>query len=884
MSFYASEMADSWYSIGYFENLKDTWIDENTAQEFMLDSYKTDITLNKRVVDFNGLKYYHMKHGILKADIDSPAFTGTPTAETPEINNNSNRLATTKFVKEIFNNSGIKELDKKLIQQEHEKRMEEWQKLGLGLFIHWGVFSAWDGKYTGLNQFGEEVNINLTYNAEWLLLKSKMPPEVYKAKSNQFSGNLWNAEEIARMAYQAGMKYIVITAKHHEGFSLFSNENSSWDIDDSACRNTVLQELKDACDKYNLKFCLYFSQCYDWTEEGGFGKERPDYLGTDPYTEEQHMAYLEKTIKSIQYLVQTYDPYVLWYDMGFSDAKYYQILYEAQELYWPNVIVNDRLANNRTLFGDFMTPERTSGSGLEKYCEACFTLNNTWGYNSSNDSLTYYNNMNLETIFKDYILDSIGKGQNCLLNIGPKPDGSVPIMQQSRLKFMSKFFQKYGMITGGLRPNIISYPDWGYMIKSDDYTLKCFIFEPENENIDLYGFDPTYISSVRVFDADNEFSDSNYEKTDFGIKIFNSLKSFSYDEFIDDFNTTITNNANLGVVEIKFSQPVVVIGAKPLKKSKFLTPRCFSIGNNATKKYRNNIITISGKGSCYTEFIWDDETGIYNIDKTISIGSDTNNAGKITIKDCTNSKNYEFILNNIASDSIDDTILLINGHRYNLKIERTDGSSSTQNAITFNKISFEPNLSDITYTQVDHITATQYQYIDTGFMPSNNTKVEVDFMQTAKNTSRMGIIAGLENPRFILGADTTANRLRYDFGTVKEQYTDNDSYTILNNRYIMTLDKGKCYVDGLELTDLDMSSSGGEFQATSSLWLFADSGYPQNNVRLIGNLYSAKIWENDELVRDFIPVQRDYDGVYGMLDNVNNRFYRSMTSKDFTME
>lgn len=115
--------------------------------------------------------------------------------------------------------------------------------------------------------------------------------------------------------------------------------------------------------------------------------------------------------------------------MGFSDAKYYQILYEAQELYWPNVIVNDRLANNRTLFGDFITPERTSGSGLEKYCEACFTLNNTWGYNSSNDSLTYYNNMNLETIFKDYILDSIGKGQNCLLNIGPKPDGSVPIMQ-----------------------------------------------------------------------------------------------------------------------------------------------------------------------------------------------------------------------------------------------------------------------------------------------------------------------------------------------------------------------------------------------------------------------------------------------------------------------
>jgi len=95
------------------------------------------------------------------------------------------------------------------------------------------------------------------------------------------------------------MKYIVITAKHHEGFSLFPNENSSWDIDDTPCRDTVLQELKDACDKYGLKFCLYYSQYYDWTEEGGFGKEKSDYLNSDPWTEEQHLSYMEKTINSI---------------------------------------------------------------------------------------------------------------------------------------------------------------------------------------------------------------------------------------------------------------------------------------------------------------------------------------------------------------------------------------------------------------------------------------------------------------------------------------------------------------------------------------------------------------------------------------------------------
>ena len=164
--------------------------------------------------------------------------------------------------------------------------MEEWRNLGLGLFIHWGVYSAWDGKYSGTNELGEEVNIDVRYNAEWLLCNSKMPPNVYKEKSSEFTGELWNAEEIAKMAYRAGMKYIVITSKHHEGFSLFPNENSSWDINDTPCRNTILQELKNACDKYGLKFCLYFSQCYDWTEEGGFGKETSQYLGSDPWTEE----------------------------------------------------------------------------------------------------------------------------------------------------------------------------------------------------------------------------------------------------------------------------------------------------------------------------------------------------------------------------------------------------------------------------------------------------------------------------------------------------------------------------------------------------------------------------------------------------------------------
>lgn len=882
LSFYASEDKASWYKIGYYENLKDTWIDQNTFQDFSLEPYKTNLNLNRQLLDLQGFKYYHKNHSNKKANIDSPIFTGTPKADNPDVEDNSNRLATTKFVNDLFKKAGLIALDKELAAQAHEARMQEWSKLGLGLFIHWGVYAAWDGKYQGINELNEEVNVNVTYNAEWLMLRAKIPTEIYKTKSSSFTGELWNAEEIARMAYQAGMKYIVITSKHHEGFSLFSNPgNSSWDIDDTPCRNTILQELKDACDRYGLKFCLYFSQSFDWTEEGGFGRERGDYLGEDPYTEEQHMAYLEKTINTIKILMERYDPYVLWYDMGFTDSKYYIPFYEAQELYWPNVITNDRLASNRNLYGDFRTSERVPGAGNDKYSEACFTLNNTWGYNSSNDTLTGYNSMNPEIILKDFILNSLAAGQNCLLNIGPRANGSVPEMQKSRLRFLSKFFQKYGIVTGGKRANEISYPDWGYMIKTDDTTLKCFIFEPETENIDLYGFDPTYISSVRVYDAADEYSINNYEITEYGIKLLTPLNSYSYDEEINELNTTITNNANLGVVEIKFKQPIISLEAKPLDKFQFLSARCFSLGGNSSKKYRTNAITISGNGSCYTEFIWSGDNGIYNIIKNISLTSGENNAGTISITNCSNGNESIFNLNNLVTDTISDTIILNHGIRYKISIKRTNGSNSE--TMIFNNISFEPNNSDITYTEVDHITGTRYQYINTNYMPNNNTKVEIDFMQTAKNSTRIGIVAGLEDPRFIIGTDTNSNRLRFDFGTVKESYTDTNSYPILNNRYVVTLDKGKCYVDGVELSNIDMSSEAA-FAATVPLFLFADSGYPQDGVKFLGNMYSAKIWENNELVRDYVPVKRDYDGVYGMLDKVNNKFYRSASSIDFTFE
>lgn len=446
---------------------------------------------------------------------------------------------------------------------------------------------------------------------------------------------------------------------------------------------------------------------------------------------------------------------------------------------------------------------------------------------------------------------------------------------------MANFFSKYGTLTGAKPANKVCYPDWGYALKINEKTLRCFIYEPNNSNINLYGFDPTYIKSVRVFGADDEYSTSNYEITDYGIKLLvDKLNSYSYDEEITDYNTTINNNANIGVVEIEFNQPIIMLEAKPIGLSENIRARNFSISNGSIKSYKADEIKIPGNGKCYAEFIWTGDSGSYTIKKSISSVEDTSTTGVITITKCADSSQTTINLDNLSLDNITDNIILLNGFRYGININRVGGS--TDKYMILSKISFEPNVDfEVTYTEIDHITAKSKQYIDTDYLPNNNTKVEVDAMQLSKNTTRASIIVGLESPKFIIGTDISTNKIRFDFGDFSEQMTSS-TYTLLNTRYTFALDKGVCYING-EPVGIDLSNSSA-FQAANPLRIFGDAQYSDSSVRFLGNLYGMKIWENNELVREYVPVQRDYDGVYGLLEKISNTFYRSNSSNDFTCE
>lgn len=239
--------------------------------------------------------------------------------------------------------------------------MDEFKKLGSGLFIHWGVYSVPAGTYTGPKvETATTTTTKMTRNCEWALRDMGIPLDTYRNFQDQFTGTEFDPEEITQMAVDCGMKYIIITAKHHEGFSLYPTNYGQWDIRESACRTTILDELKAACDARGLKFGVYYSQYWDWEAVGGYGLNHGGkWTTTDPYTSAQHSKFIADVANQVEEIVEKYDPYILWWDPGtkYTDGCQ-ETLRAAENARWPQVITNDRLDYNRD-YGDYGTGERT---------------------------------------------------------------------------------------------------------------------------------------------------------------------------------------------------------------------------------------------------------------------------------------------------------------------------------------------------------------------------------------------------------------------------------------------------------------------------------------------------------------------------------------------
>jgi alpha-L-fucosidase len=326
-----------------------------------------------------------------------------------------------------------------------DKRMEWWREARFGMFIHWGVYAQWAGVYHGHQQAHG--------GAEWIMNRCKIPVEEYQQRAKEFNPVKYDPDAWVRMAKEAGMKYIVITSKHHDGFALFDTKASKWNVvDATAYGKDLLKPLAAACRKYGMKLGFYYSQAQDWNNPGGAvsrklmreGWPNPDSAKIDAYTlaHNGHWDPEQETRSFDQYIDQVAVPEVkdlltnygdvavLWWDtpthMTDEAALKLQALLKLQ----PNIITNDRL--KRPNFpGDTKTPEQKipTQSQLDgKDWETCMTMNGSWGYKSWDHKWK-----STETLIHN-LVDIASKGGNYLLNVGPKEDGTFPQESIDRLK------------------------------------------------------------------------------------------------------------------------------------------------------------------------------------------------------------------------------------------------------------------------------------------------------------------------------------------------------------------------------------------------------------------------------------------------------------------
>ena len=327
-----------------------------------------------------------------------------------------------------------------------EKRLEWWQEAKFGMFIHWGVYSMYGGIYKGHEQaFGD---------AAWIENRCKIPVAEYREHAKNFNPVNYNPDAWVKMAKDAGMKYIIITAKHHDGFALFDSEASDWNVVDATVYGKdLLKPLVEACNRHDIKLGFYYSQANDWTNPGGTVARRPMWQGwpnpdstrIDQYTKDhdgswdpiQQTAtfdeYVDRVaVPQVRELLNNYgEVSVLWWDYA-TQMKSYAGALKLEKLLniQPNIITNDRL--HPDLSGDTKTPEQEIPKWDQikegENWETCMTMNNSWGYKSFDNKWK-----SSEELIRN-LISVAARGGNYLLNVGPKPDGTFPEESIQRLK------------------------------------------------------------------------------------------------------------------------------------------------------------------------------------------------------------------------------------------------------------------------------------------------------------------------------------------------------------------------------------------------------------------------------------------------------------------
>ncbi len=314
------------------------------------------------------------------------------------------------------------------------RRTAWFQEARFGLFIHWGLYSIPAGYWNGRR---------VPSVGEWIMKRAPIPVADYRKLAAQFNPVQFDADAWAQLAVDAGMKYVVITAKHHDGFALFKSAASAYNVVDATpFGRDIIKELAAACAKRGLRFGVYYSQSQDWNEPGGSGNDWDFATNEVKDRDGSFDAYLRgKAEPQVRELLSNYGPLALvWFDTpammdkGDRAQRFRDLVHSLQ----PDTLINGRLQPNTP--GDYrgMGDNNIPNQAADDVWEVPATLNSTWGYVRDDHNWKAPSDL----IFK--LVDIVSKGGNYLLNVGPTAEGVIPPVSADHLRAVGEWLKLNG--------------------------------------------------------------------------------------------------------------------------------------------------------------------------------------------------------------------------------------------------------------------------------------------------------------------------------------------------------------------------------------------------------------------------------------------------------
>ncbi len=358
-------------------------------------------------------------------------------------------------------------------KQTKEERLAWWREARFGMFIHWGLYCIPAGEWNSRQIPGI---------GEWIMNHAKIPVREYEQLAKQFKPAKFNAAEWVRIAQDAGQKYMVITAKHHDGFAMFHSKVSKYNVYDATpFHRDIIGELAVACRRARMPLGFYYSQTQDWHE--------PDAIGNtwdfDPAKANFDKYLHEKAVPQVRELLTNYGPVALiWFDTprNITPAQSKELVDLVHTLQ-PKCLVDGRIGNNA---GDYVSTgdNEIPSKRLDVDWEVPATLNDTWGYKKSDN-----NWKSPQTLIRQ-LVDIVSKNGNYLLNVGPTSEGLIPQPSIDRLRDVGAWLKVNGAAVYGAKPSPFPYEfDWGSITTKSGRAFLNVVEWPTAGKFELYGLE-----------------------------------------------------------------------------------------------------------------------------------------------------------------------------------------------------------------------------------------------------------------------------------------------------------------------------------------------------------------------------------------------------------